>query len=153
MTYQTRRAALFSTAALALAAAAWRDPARAAPLHGTLYKNPQCDCCEGYASYLRASGYDIEVQPTNDLDQMSEQAGIPEKLQGCHLMMLGGYVVSGHVPVEGIRTLLRERPALAAITLPGMPQGAPGMSGEKQGPFTVYAIPRDGGAPTVFATF
>lgn len=40
----------------------------AAPIHATLYKNPQCSCCEGYAAYLRQYGFDVEVKPTDDLD-------------------------------------------------------------------------------------
>ena len=63
-----------------------------------------------------------------------------------------GYVVDGHVPVEAIRKLLAERPAIAGITLPGMPMGSPGMAGEKTGPFTVYAVAKDGTAPTVYVT-
>jgi hypothetical protein len=33
-----------------------------------------------------------------------------------------------------------------------MPLGSPGMGGEKEGPFTIYAIPKDGTAPSVYAT-
>ena len=44
MTSLTRRTVLsLSAAMLALPVAA-----RAAPTHVTLFKNPQCDCCEGY---------------------------------------------------------------------------------------------------------
>ena len=39
----------------------------------------------------------------------------------------------------------------AGITLPGMPLGSPGMTGSKQGPFTIYAIAQDGAA-SVFMT-
>jgi len=52
--------------------------------------------------------------------------------------------VDGHVPVEAIKKLLMEKPAIKGITLPGMPEGSPGMYGEKAGPFTVYAIGADG---------
>ena len=30
----------------------------------TLYKNPQCGCCENYADYLRENGFTVEVVPT-----------------------------------------------------------------------------------------
>ncbi|WP_436160349.1 hypothetical protein [Mesorhizobium sp. LjRoot246] len=40
----------------------------------------------------------------------------------------------------------------SGITLAGMPTGAPGMGGEKVGPFIVYAFTKDGKAPTVYAT-
>ena len=127
-------------------------PAAAEPMHATLYKNPQCSCCEGYAAYLRGNGFEVEVKPTNDLAEISSKAGVPEKLQGCHTMFVDGYVVDGHVPVTVIRKLLSERPAIAGITLPGMPEGAPGMTGSKHGPFTIYAVTKDGAAPTVYAT-
>jgi len=91
------------------------------------------------------------VKPTNDLAEISQKAGVPEKFQGCHTMFMSDYVVDGHVPVEAIRKLLSERPQIAGITLPGMPVGSPGMYGEKKAPFTIYAVTKDGAAPTVYA--
>ena len=141
----------FCRAALLVTGAALPLPALAAPTRATLYKNPQCSCCEGYAAYLRKNGFEVEVKPTNDLDQISQKAGVPEKLQGCHTMFVENYVVDGHVPVEVIRKLLSERPAIAGITLPGMPTGSPGMTGNKTGPFTIYAVTKDGAPPKVYA--
>jgi hypothetical protein len=117
----------------------------------TLYKNPQCSCCEGYADYLRGNGFDVTVKPTNDLATISQKAGVPERLEGCHTMFIDGYVIDGHVPVDIVRRLLAERPPIAGITLPGMPPGSPGMVGTKAAPFVVYALPKDGGTPTVYA--
>jgi hypothetical protein len=73
-------------------------------------------------------------------------------MEGCHTAFIDGYVVDGHVPVAVIEKLLTERPAIAGITLPGMPMGSPGMVGEKTEPFTVYAVTKDGKAPTIYAT-
>ena len=89
-------------------------------------QDPECSCCEGYAAYLRENGFDVDVIPTNDLAQISQKAGVPAKYQGCHTTFVEGYVVDGHVPVEmNPRKLLIERPAIAGITLPGMPTGSP----------------------------
>ena len=121
-------------------------------LKATLYKNPQCGCCEGYADYLRENGFEVEVKPTNDLTQISREAGVPENFQGCHTTFIDGYVVDGHVPVNAVRKLLSERPEIAGIALPGMPLGSPGMGGEKTGPFEIYAVTKDGKAPTLYAT-
>jgi len=126
-------------------------PAFAEPIHATLYKNPQCTCCEGYATYLRNNGFEVEVKPTNDLNEISRKAGVPENLQGCHTMFVDGYVVDGHVPVNVVRKLLSERPAIGGITLPGMPLGAPGMTGTKNGEFIIYAVTKDGAPPKVYA--
>ena len=112
----------------------------AAPIHATLYKNPQCSCCEGYAAYLRDNGFDVDVKPTTDLAEISRKAGVPEAMEGCHTAFIDGYVVDGHVPVAVIEKLLTERPAIAGITLPGMPMGSPGMAGNKTEPFKIYEI-------------
>jgi len=127
-------------------------PAVAATINAMMYKNPQCSCCEAYAAYLEKNGFKVDIKPVNNLSQISSDAGVPADLEGCHTMMVDGYVVDGLVPVDIVKKLLTERPAIAGITLAGMPAGAPGMGGEKDGPFTVYAFTKDGKAPTVYAT-
>jgi hypothetical protein len=142
MTMINRRTAMFfATGALFVSL-----PARAAPIRVTLYKNPQCDCCEGYAAFLQQNGFAVDTKLTNDLATMSRKAGVPEELEGCHISMIDGYVVEGHVPIAAIRKLLAERPAIIGITLPGMPMGSPGMAGQKQEPFVIYAMAKDGTA-------
>ena len=126
-------------------------PAVSETIHATLYKDPQCGCCEGYANYLRKNGFEIDVRPSAERAQMSLKAGVPVDMQGCHTMFVEGYVVDGHVPINAVRKLLSEKPPIAGITLPGMPLGSPGMGGEKEEPFTVYAVPKDGRAPVVYA--
>jgi hypothetical protein len=121
------------------------EEARAA----TLYKNPQCGCCEGYADYLRENGFEVTVKPTHDLPLLHRQYGVPQPLVGCHTTLVDGYVVEGHVPVSALLRLLTERPAIKGISLPGMPAGSPGMSGEKAAPFTIYEISE--GPPKVYA--
>jgi hypothetical protein len=126
-------------------------PALAGPIHAVLYKNPQCSCCESYAAYLEQNGFKVDIKPTNDLAEISSNAGVPPELEGCHSMFVEGYVIDGLVPVDVIQKLLAQRPAIAGITLPGMPIGAPGMAGTKTGPFTIYALSKDGSAPRVYA--
>jgi hypothetical protein len=104
----------------------------------TLYKNPQCACCEGYADYLRDNGFEVTVQPTHDLPLLHRQHGVPDALVGCHTTLVERYVVEGHAPVRTLLRLLTEKPAITGISLPGMPAGSPGMSGEKTAPFTIY---------------
>jgi hypothetical protein len=149
----TRRKLATMLAAMAVPSAAFlaRGRARAAaPIPVTLYKNPSCTCCEGYARYLEQNGFKVDVEPTNDLTEISRKAGIPQDLEGCHTSFIGNYVVDGHVSVKTIRKLLDEKPAIAGITLPGMPSGSPGMDGEKTGSLIVYAISRDGTPPQIF---
>jgi len=137
--------------AAVLAAGALPWPAFADAIHATLYKNPQCGCCENYAAYLRQNGFDVEVKATNDLAQISADAGVPAEYEGCHTTFIDGYVVDGHVPIKAINELLKERPAIAGITLPGMPMGSPGMGDDPTKSFTVYAVTKDGAKPTVYS--
>jgi hypothetical protein len=113
-----------------------------------MYKNPQCGCCEEYAKYLRQHGFKVSVTPTHEMSLISRQNGVPEALAGCHTMLIGGYVVEGHVPVGAINKLLKERPKIKGISLPGMPEGSPGMGGEKIAPFEILEIAD--GPPKVF---
>lgn len=106
----------------------------------TIYKDPQCSCCEGYADYLRRNGFAVSVVNTHDLPLMNEDLAVPDELQGCHLSKIAGYVVEGHVPVNVVRRLLSEKPPIKGITLPGMPEGSPGMYGKKTAPFSIYAL-------------
>lgn len=108
--------------------------------HGraTLYKNPSCGCCESYAGYLRDNGFEVTVKPTHDLSLLKQGYGVPEELAACHTTVIDGDVIEGHVPVDTLTRFLAERPDVKGIALPGMPQGSPGMSGRKDGPFTIY---------------
>lgn len=145
----TRRTLLVSAPLLMLAPRAW---AKDIPV--TLYRDPSCGCCENYVAHLRRHGFAVTVKSASpdEIAAMSASAGIPSNLQGCHTAFVAGYVVDGLVPIAAVRKLLAERPPLKGITLPGMPPGAPGMTGTKAGKLTVFAIPRHGKA-TVFMTF
>ncbi len=150
MTRRKFAALLMASAATVPALVTLRAARAAVPIPVTLYKNPSCECCEGYARYLEQNGFKVDVKPTNDLAEISRKAGVPEELEGCHTSFIGDYVVEGHVPVKTIRKLLDEKPAIVGITLPGMPPGSPGMFGERTGPLTIYAVSRDGTPPHVF---
>ncbi len=144
-----RRAFLIGTAALLLLG----SPVFAAgPFSATLYKDPSCGCCSAYADYLQAHGYVIEIVETPEFAEVGRKAGLPQAIEGCHTLVIDGYVVSGHVPVEMVGKLLSERPAIAGITLAGMPAGSPGMGGDKSEPFAIYAFTNNSKAPTLFAT-
>ena len=106
----------------------------------TLYKDPQCGCCESYAGYLREHGFEVRVVPTHDLPLLNEKYGIPTELSPCHISLVAGYVVGGHVPIDVVNRLLSDRPKITGITLPGMPPGSPGMTGQKVAPFNIFEI-------------
>jgi hypothetical protein len=116
----------------------------AAQTKATVYKSPYCGCCESYIARLGKAGIEVTVKNVEKLDIVKRMTGVPEQLESCHTMMIGGYVVEGHVPLAAVKRLLAERPKIRGIALPGMPQGSPGMGGEKAGPFTIYSLTESG---------
>lgn len=136
--------ALIFAVTAALPAAAF-DPGTAA----TLYKNPDCGCCDAYARYLRDHGIDVAVIETPSLDAVKAEHGVPAALGSCHTLLIDGYVVEGHVPIGSIERLLAERPEIAGISLSGMPPGSPGMDGTREGPFEIMVFGE--GEPALFA--
>lgn len=96
----------------------------------------------------------MEARNVSDqqLARVAREAGVPDDLLSCHTAQVGGYVVEGHVSAAEIRRLLRERPAVAGVAVPGMPTGSPGMeSGSRRDAYQVIAFTRDG-RTSVFAS-
>lgn len=120
------------------------------PMQVTLYKNPQCGCCGAYVDYLRDNGFTVTVVETNDLSAVNTRYRVPDALQSCHLATVDRYFVVGHVPADVIRQMLADKPAIAGISLPGMPPGSPGMGGTKSAPFKIYAL--SDGSVELYAT-
>jgi hypothetical protein len=116
----------------------------------TVYKDPNCGCCAAWAQIMAREGFAVQVKDTDKLDAMRRMAGVPERFAGCHMAMVDGYVVEGHVPAAIVKKLVTEQPAIKGVSLPGMPAGSPGMGGAKEAPFQVLAI--EDGEPRIFAT-
>jgi hypothetical protein len=137
------------TAVLAIAlgwnVAAHADEAKKA----TIYKPMQCGCCDEYADYLKKHGFAVDVISLPNPELVKKMQGVPQGFEGCHTMMLDGYVVEGLVPIKALNKLLTERPKIKGISLPGMPVGSPGMPGPKGAPLIIYEL--SGNPPKEFA--
>lgn len=117
-----------------------------------LYKNPNCACCDVYADYLKANGFDVEKSNTTDMASINKKYEVPASLEGCHTFLIDRYVFEGLIPVEYVKQVLSENRPIRGLALPGMPMGVPGMPGSRQGPLRVYYL-SDGPDPKVFASF
>ena len=105
----------------------------------TLFASPTCGCCDNYARYLRARGFEVEVIKTREIEAVKEKQEVPADLRSCHTGLLAGYVVEGHLPLVALKKLMVERPKIRGIALPGMPPGSPGMGGRKGGSWQIYS--------------
>lgn len=69
---------------------------------------------------------------------------MPPPLRECHTAIIDGYVIEGHVPVDAIARLLKEKPPVIGLSVPGMPPGSPGMESPNPQPYSVLAFDREG---------
>ena len=134
-------------------APAAQDDIAAETLLVMVYKTPTCGCCRAWVEHLRNAGFRVETVDRDDLTMVKSATGVPERLASCHTATVGGYVVEGHVPAEDIRRLLRERPTVAGLAVPGMPVGSPGMEvpGRPADRYDVLSFDR-AGVTSVFAS-
>ena len=153
MKFFTRRMAQ-SAAALALTlsvpAYAQQKPATATP-QLTVYKSPTCGCCANWVEYMKENGFTASVTNLPDVSPIKAKHHVPARLVSCHTTLVGGYVIEGHVPVEDVRRLLKEKPAIVGLAAPGMPAGSPGMDMPGAPAYDVIAFDKSG-ATKVFAT-
>ena len=74
----------------------------------------------------------MKPEDLEDLAPIKRKLGVPRALQSCHTAVVEGYVIEGHVPADVIDRLLRERPSVVGLAVPGMPVGSPGMEAPGQ---------------------
>ena len=125
------------------------EPSAAAPQQAgmTVYRDPGCGCCEEWAERAREAGFQVSVTDNNNMPAVKRQYGVPEELASCHTTLVGGYVLEGHVPLDDVKRLLKDRPAgIKGIAVAGKPRGSPGMeiSDGSKDPFQVMAFDRAG---------
>lgn len=110
----------------------------------TVYASPTCGCCTAWTDHLRANDFLVTVERLADVTPIKRQFGVPESLWSCHTAMVHAYTIEGHVPADLVQRLVRERPAIAGLAVPGMPNGSPGMEGAKKDPYDVLSFTADG---------
>ena len=125
------------------------QPANAADV--VVYKSPTCGCCKNWISHLQENGFTVEVHNRRNMNPIKTELGVPRHLQSCHTATVGGYVLEGHVPADDIARLLKEKPAIKGLAVPGMPMGSPGMEGPRKDAYDVVTF-RENGRTTVFAS-
>ena len=113
-----------------------------------VYKTPTCGCCAKWAEHLQAHGFTVRTTNVDSIAELPSNRRLSRQPQPCHVGTIGGYVVEGHVPADDVLRLLKERPAIAGLTVHGMPVGSPGMevAGRAAQPYDVLAVDRQGNA-------
>lgn len=143
---RSRFSALAAAAIFCTVLASGCTDASAAAAEVVVYATPTCGCCEGWVEHLRENGFAVRVVHQNDLSAIRAQHKVPGALASCHMGVVDGFAVEGHVPANVVRRLLAERPEVLGIAVPGMPAGSPGME-QPNGyvePYEVYTFDASG---------
>lgn len=148
------RASFLIVPALVFAAAVVAMAQRPASPVVEVYKDPGCGCCSLWADHLKAAGFTVNVTEKADLAAFKTSHGVPQQARSCHTALVGGYVLEGHVPAADVQRLLKDKPAVVGIAVPGMPIGSPGMEvkGMKAAAYDVVSFDKQG-ATKVFASY
>jgi hypothetical protein len=102
--------------------------------------------------HLEKSGFKVQkkVLLGKNFTEFKRKQGVPERLYACHTALIEGYVIEGHVPADLILKLVKEKPPVLGLAVPGMPVGSPGMEGGKPEPYNVLTFDKSG-KTTVYA--
>jgi hypothetical protein len=132
-------------AALAWAGNVWLAAQTPKP-QMTVYKSPTCGCCSKWIEHMQANGFAVKAIDVDDIDKVKRDRGVPPSAASCHTGLVNGYVVEGHVPADAVLKMLKDKPAIAGLAVPGMPIGTPGMempNGQKD-PYIIVSFDKTG---------
>ena len=116
----------------------------------TVYKDPNCGCCAKWVEHAKAHGFAVTTMDMPDLSMVKQKYGIGPELQACHTAVVGDYAFEGHVPADVILKMLKEKPSISGLAVPGMPTGSPGMEGATRERYDILTFDR-AGRTTVYA--
>lgn len=104
--------------------------------------------------HLEGDGLTVKVQKVSNISEIKARYNVPDHLQSCHTAIVDGYIVEGHVPKAEILRMLKERPNIVGLSVPGMPVGSPGMEMENTAAESYQVIAFDKqGRTGVYATY
>ncbi len=111
----------------------------------TIYKSPNCGCCQSWAEHLDVNGFETRIVETDNLNEVKQNHGVPREMASCHTALIDDLVIEGHVPADDIVAYL-EDPQLntVGLSVPGMPHGTPGMETGRKDDYQVIAFSANG---------
>lgn len=106
-----------------------------------VHRSPSCSCCGKWVEHLKQNNFNVKDIVSDDVQAIKNKYGVTQEMASCHTAIVNGYVVEGHVPASDIRTLLKNKPGVVGIAVPGMPSGTPGMEmGGKKDAYQVISF-------------
>jgi len=93
-----------------------------------IYAPSPCLSCIDWADHLRKAGFEVSMTETlaANMPRLKRWLNVPAELESVHTAKVAGYFIEGHVPIEDILQLLKEKPKARGLAVPGLPRGSPG---------------------------
>jgi hypothetical protein len=114
------------------------------PVEIKVYRSASCGCCSKWVDHLKENKFIVKDYVVDDVQIVKDKNGVPKSMASCHTALVNGYVVEGHVPAKDIMRLLKEKPRVVGISVPGMPVGTPGMEmGGRKDPYEVVSFDKN----------
>ena len=148
MKSMTRREAFVAVAGVA--AASYRINGQQ-PTTVDVYKDPTCGCCGLWVAHLRARGFTVMGTDTPNVNAVKDKYHVAAPLRSSDTALVSGNVIEGHVPAADVQRLLKEKPKVLGLAVPGMLVGSPGMEGPGGHPYDVLTFDA-AGKTTVYST-
>jgi hypothetical protein len=110
----------------------------------TVYRSPTCGCCGKWIDHLKQNHFNVKDIVSDDMESIKKKYGVPKEMASCHTAIVDGYVIEGHVPADDINALLKSKPKVVGLAVPGMVTGSPGMEmGGKKDPYDVMSFDKE----------
>jgi hypothetical protein len=110
----------------------------------TVYRSPTCGCCGKWIDHLKQNHFNVKDIVSDDMESIKNKYGVPKEMASCHTAIVDGYVIEGHVPADDINALLKSKPKVVGLAVPGMVTGSPGMEmGGKKDPYDVMSFDKE----------
>jgi hypothetical protein len=110
----------------------------------TVYRSPTCGCCGKWIDHLKQNHFNVKDIISDDMESIKNKYGVPKEMASCHTAIVDGYVIEGHVPADDINALLKSKPKVVGLAVPGMVTGSPGMEmGGKKDPYDVMSFDKE----------
>ena len=114
------------------------------PIDITVYRSASCSCCGKWLEHLKANNFNVKDMVMEDVLPIKQKQGITDKLASCHTALVDNYVIEGHVPANDIMKLLKSKPKVIGLAVPGMVNGSPGMEmGDHKNAYEVVSFNKD----------
>jgi hypothetical protein len=117
------------------------EDVNAKPIDIVVYRSPTCSCCGKWMKHLKENNFNVKDVVTDNVQEFKDKYGVSQELASCHTAIVGGYVVEGHVPANDIKMMLKNKPQIIGLAVPGMVNGSPGMEmGTKKDAYKVMSF-------------